>query len=80
MSTSFISSDKVLFFLIVLDYKFIKQVKISGMKEMYVKPEIQVMEFEAEGVLCCSSCSDGDPGASAPDFGWDDSWPTSSIW
>lgn len=52
---------------------------MSIMKEMYMKPDVQVMEFEAEGVLCSSS--DGDPGATAPDFGWDDSWPTSSgIW
>lgn len=52
---------------------------MSIMKEMYVKPEIQIMEIEAEGVLC-SSYSDGDPGATAPDFDWDDSWPSSSIW
>lgn len=51
---------------------------MSGMKEIYVKPEIQVMEFEVEGVLCSSS--DGDPGGTASDFEWDDSWPTSSIW
>ena len=49
------------------------------MKEMYIKPEIQVMEFETEGILCCS-INDGDPGGTAPDFGWDDSWPTGNIW
>lgn len=62
----------------VLNYKFIKQIGMSGIKEKYVKPEIQLMEFEVEGVLCSSG--EGDPGGSAPDFGWDDSWPTSSIW
>lgn len=62
----------------VLNYKFIKQIEMSGMKEKYVKPEVQVMEFEVEGVLCSS----GDPSGSTSDFGWDDSWPTSSssIW
>lgn len=61
----------------VLNYKFIKQIEMSGIKDRYVRPEVKVMEFEVEGVLCSS----GDPGGSAPDFGWDDSWPTSSsIW
>lgn len=48
------------------------------MKEIYVRPEAKVMELEIEGILCCSF-SDGDPGGTAPDFGWDDSWPTSYI-
>lgn len=48
------------------------------MKEIYVKPEIQIIEIEVEGVLCASG--DGNPGATAPDFGWDDSWPNNSIW
>lgn len=49
------------------------------MKEIYVRPEAKVMEIEIEGILCGSSFSDGDPGGTAPDFGWDDSWPTSYI-
>lgn len=47
------------------------------MKEMYIKPEIQVKEFQVEGILCSSN---GDPGGTTPDFEWDDSWPTNSIW
>ena len=56
----------------------LKQIEISSMKEMYIKPEVRVMKFEAEGVLCGSS--NGNPGGTTPDFEWDDSWPANSIW
>lgn len=49
------------------------------MKEIYVKPEVKVMEFEVEGVLCGSFNSDPDFDATAPDFGWGE-WPSNSIW
>lgn len=47
------------------------------MKEIYVKPEVEVMEFEVEGVLCGSVESDF--GATAPGFEWGD-WPSSGAW
>ena len=48
---------------------------------MYVKPEVEIMEFEVEGVLCGSSNFDSEPdfGASAPDLGWGE-WPSSGAW
>lgn len=49
---------------------------MSGIKEKYVKPEIQIMEFTVEGILCSS----GDSGGTASDFEWDDSWPIGGIW
>lgn len=50
------------------------------MKEIYVKPEVEVMEFEVEGVLCGSNFnSDPDFGATAPGFEWGD-WPSSGAW
>lgn len=47
------------------------------MKEIYVKPEVEVMEFEVEGVLCGSA--EADFGATAPGFEWGD-WPSSGAW
>lgn len=44
------------------------------MKETYVKPEVEVMEFEVEGVLCSS-----DFGATAPDLDWGE-WPSRGAW
>lgn len=49
------------------------------MKEIYVKPEVEVMEFEVEGVLCGSLNSDPDFGATAPGFEWGD-WPSGGAW
>lgn len=46
------------------------------MKELYIKPEIQIEEFQVEGILCSSN---GDPGGTAPDFDLDNSWPANSI-
>lgn len=47
------------------------------MKEIYVKPEVEVMEFEVEGVLCGSA--EADFGATAPGLEWGD-WPSSGAW
>lgn len=46
------------------------------MKEIYVKPEVEVMEFEVEGVLCGSN-SDFD--ATVPDLDWGE-WPSRGAW
>lgn len=76
MSASLVFSNQALF-LRRIAY-LLKQIEISSMKEMYIKPEVRVMKFEPEGVLCGSS--NGNPGGTTPDFEWDDSWPANSIW
>lgn len=44
-------------------------------KLKYNKPEAEVIYID-DVVVTSGSLSDGDPGGTAPDFDWDDSWPT----
>ncbi len=44
-------------------------------KTSYEKPMLEIIGFETEDVIRTSGLSDGDPGGTAPDFDWDDSWP-----
>lgn len=49
-------------------------------KLSYEKPVMEIIRFETEDVICTSGLSNGYPGGTAPDFGWDDSWGTGDNW
>ena len=46
-------------------------------KLRYEPPVVELLQFEAEDVIRTSSdLRNGNPGGTAPDFDWDNTWPT----